>query len=144
MLRYTGGGEPEEGDWIIDSRTQEPAISKLDESQLRQVAEDLGLPYQHRFDSSSLQELIDDIDIDDASSDGRRDAIVYRGVYWIGAFLLAALLAWEGWDLLRQVPSRRGTSRGEQDPLAGTGSPAESSSRSPDVPTGTPDVEVPR
>lgn len=142
MLRYSGVGEPEEGDWIIDSRTQEPAISKLDESELRQVADDLGLPYQHRFEPSSLQELIDDIDIDDAASDGRRDAIVYRGVYWIGGFLLAALLAWEGWDLLRQVPSRRGTARGEQDPLAGTGSSEEPPADGPNVPTGDSEAEV--
>lgn len=118
MLRYTGVGEPEEGDWIIDPRTQEPALSKLDERELRQVADDLGVPYQHRFEPSSLQALVDEVDIEDASSDGRRDAVVYRGVYWIGGFIFAVLLAWEGWDLLRQVPGRRGTSRGEQDPLA--------------------------
>ncbi len=117
MLRYTGAGEPEDGDWIIDPSTQEPALSKLDEEQLRQVAADLGVPYLHRFEPSSLQAVVDGVDIDDASSDGRRDAIVYRGVYWIVGLALGLGLAWEGWDLLRQVPGRRGSRRGEQDPL---------------------------
>jgi len=54
MLRYTGVGEPREGDWIIDPSTQEPAVSHLDEGELRQVAEDLGISYVHRFDASSL------------------------------------------------------------------------------------------
>lgn len=118
MLRYTGVGEPVEDDWIIDSRTQEPALSQLDENQLRLVADDLGITYQHRFEPSSLQSVIEGVNIDDATADGRRDAVVHRGVYWIGGLILAALLAWEGWDLLRQVPGRKGTTRGTQDPLA--------------------------
>lgn len=116
MLRYTGAGEPTEGDWIIDARTQEPAVSKLDEAQLRQVAADLGITYQHRFDDSSLEPIIDGINLEEVASDGRRDAVVYRGVYWIGAVALAGLLAWEGWDLLRQVPGRRRAGETERGP----------------------------
>lgn len=123
MLRYTGVGEPEEGDWIVDPGTQEPAVSKLDEDQLRQVAADLDVPYLHRFEPSSLQTVVEELNIDDVASDGRRDAIVYRGVFWILGLALGIGLAWEGWDLLRQVPGRRGTSRGDQDPLAPTSSP---------------------
>lgn len=120
MLRYTGVGEPEEDDWIIDSRTQEPALSKLDENQLRQVADDLGVLYAHRTEPSSMEAIVDLGAIEDSAGDGRRDAVVYRGVYWMLALGLGVLLAWEGWDLLRQVPSRRGTSRGSDDPLSPT------------------------
>src|SRR5699024_870307 len=109
---------PEEGDWIMDPSTQEPAGSRLDEEELRQVAADLDIPYQHRFEASSMQGLIDGINIDQASDDGRKGAVVYRGLYRILALALGGLLAWEGWDVLRQLPSRRGTSRGDPDALA--------------------------
>lgn len=120
MLRYTGVGEPEEGDWIIDASTQQPAVSRLDEQQLRTVAADLNIPYLHRFDASSLASVVNNVAIEDASHDGRRDAVVYRGIFWILALGAGVLLAWEGWDLLRQVPSRKGTERGDPDPLAPT------------------------
>lgn len=117
MLRYSGVGDPVEDDWIIDPNTQKPAVSKLDEEQLRAVADDLDVPYLHRFEPSSLESVIDGIKLTDIESDGRTDAIVYRGIFWMLALGFAALLAWEGRDLLRQVPGRRGTLRGSSDPL---------------------------
>ena len=38
------------------------------------------------------------------SADGRRDVTSYTDVYWPFAVLLALLLAWEAWDLTREVP----------------------------------------
>lgn len=108
MLRYTGVDPQQQDDWIIDPKTNEPALSKLDEEQLRQVADDLGITYVHRVEPTSLENIIDEVSIDEAASDGRRDAVMHTGVFWVGGLLLGVLFAWEGWDVVRQIPSRRG------------------------------------
>lgn len=108
MLRYTGTWPPKDDDWIVDPATGEPAISTLDEGQLRQVADDLGISYIHRVDDSSLESVIEGIDIETLASDGRRDTVVHTGVYWVGALALGLVLAWEMWDVARQFPTRGG------------------------------------
>src|SRR5699024_133616 len=94
------------GEWITDPDTGEPAISRIDENELRTVAADLGLEYRHRIDDSSLADLTGGVDLTESSSDGRRDILSYEGFYWIAALVLAVLLGWEAWSIVREIPKQ--------------------------------------
>lgn len=83
------------------------AISRIDENNLRTVADQMGIQYAHRIAPDDLGALVADIDLEAISDDGRRDLTTYADVYWPAAVLLAALLAWEAWDLSREVPKRK-------------------------------------
>jgi Ca-activated chloride channel family protein len=47
---------PDEG-WVIDPATGEPALSRIDESNLHEVAQELGVPYLHRSSPGGLADL---------------------------------------------------------------------------------------
>lgn len=107
-------GTPETGagtdaPWILDT-TQDgdpPAVSRIDEEQLRQVADDLGVPYAHRTAPTAVDELVANLDADLVAQDGRRDQSVLRDVYWPFAALAAALLVWEVAYQVRAFPRPR-------------------------------------
>ncbi|WP_193312841.1 vWA domain-containing protein [Georgenia subflava] len=86
-----------------------PAVSRIDERNLRQVAEGLGVQYSHRIAPTPVDDLVAGIDIEEIASDGRRDLSTYRDVYWPAAALLAVLVAWEAlgltsrWRRLQEV-----------------------------------------
>ncbi|MHB1064304.1 MAG: vWA domain-containing protein [Georgenia sp.] len=75
-----------------------PAVSVIDEANLRSVAQQLEVPYVHRTGPTALDGLLDGIDVTAIASDGRRDVSTYRDVYWPAAALLAVLVAWEAYD----------------------------------------------
>lgn len=86
-----------------------PAVSRIDETTLRRVADDLGVPYAHRTGPSPMTPLVADIDVQELAGDGRREVHTYRDVYWPAAVVLAGLVAWEAfahaarWRRLREV-----------------------------------------
>ena len=95
-------GTPETGagtdaPWIVDT-TQEgdpPAVSRIDEQQLRSVAGQLGVPYVHRAEPSEVSSIVAGLDAELIAEDGRRDAAVLADVYWPLAVVAAVLLVWE-------------------------------------------------
>lgn len=91
----------------ITDDTGADAISRIDETTLRTIADQMGVQYTHRIAPSEVTSLVDDIDLQALAEDGRRDLTTYTDVYWPAAVLLAMLLAWEAWDLSREVPKRR-------------------------------------
>ncbi|WP_168202756.1 vWA domain-containing protein [Georgenia wutianyii] len=100
----TGAGT--DAEWILDETQpgSPPAVSRIDETQLRRVAEQLGLDYVHRNQPSDVGGLVAGIDAETIAADGRRDVSVYEDVYWPAAAVLAVLLAWEAWHQARHFP----------------------------------------
>lgn len=93
----------------ITDDTGADAISRIDETTLRTIADQMGIQYSHRIRPDDVTPLVDGINLEAISADGRRDLTTYTDVYWPAAVLLALLLAWEAWDLTREVPkSKRG------------------------------------
>ncbi|WP_127130014.1 VWA domain-containing protein [Georgenia sp. SYP-B2076] len=72
-----------------------PAVSRIDETNLRRLASQLGLAYSHRIAPTPVDALVANIDVEEIASDGRRDVSTYRDVYWPAAVVLAALVAGE-------------------------------------------------
>lgn len=109
-MRYYDGteetGPGTDAPWITDETRDgsPPAISRIDEIQLRRVAEQLGIDYVHRTAPTEVDGLVSDIDAELIAGDGRRDVSVYADVYWPAAALLVLLLAWEAWDQARRFP----------------------------------------
>lgn len=100
----TGAGT--DAPWILDESQPDspPAVSRIDETQLRRVAEQLGIDYTHRTEPSAVSGLVAGIDAETIAADGRRDVSVYEDIYWPAAAVLAVLLAWEAWDQARRFP----------------------------------------
>lgn len=107
MRSYDGtsnSGPGTSAPYITDPATGEPAVSRLDEDSLRTVAGELGVGYDRRNSPDPVDHLVEGIDVQEIASDGRREVLHYSDVYWPAAVLLALLLAWEAWDLAREVP----------------------------------------
>ena len=106
MRSYDGTsdtGYGTEAPYITDD-SGNPAVSSIDEDTLRTLAGQLGVEYTHRIEPNSVEDLVADVDVEEITADGRRDVTSYEDVYWPFAVLLALLLAWEAWDLTREVP----------------------------------------
>ncbi|PYF99056.1 Ca-activated chloride channel family protein [Georgenia satyanarayanai] len=121
QMRFYDGtettGPGTDAPWILDETQpgSPAAVSQIDETQLRRVAEQLGVDYTHRTAPTDVSGLVAGIDAETiAAEDGRREVSVYEDVYWPAATVLAVLLAWEAWYLARRFPrpfaSRRGGS----------------------------------
>ncbi|MGC5627622.1 vWA domain-containing protein [Georgenia sp. Z1344] len=93
--------------YITDDSTGEPAISTIDETNLRAVAEELGVEYLHRTEPGGLDAVVEGIDVEAiARADGRQNVDVYRDVWWPAMYVLVLLLAWEAFEIARRM---RGT-----------------------------------
>ncbi|MFV0254048.1 MAG: vWA domain-containing protein [Beutenbergiaceae bacterium] len=91
----------------ITDQNGSDAISRIDETTLRTIADQLGIDYSHQITPGDVQALTAGIDLAAIAEDGRRDLTTFTDVYWPIVVILAALLAWEAWDLSREVPKRR-------------------------------------
>ena len=100
----TGAGT--DAPWILDPTQPDtpPAVSRIDETALRRVAEQLGVDYTHRIAPTSVDGLVAGIDVQTIAGDGRRDVSVYEDASWPLAGALAALLAWEVWFQASRFP----------------------------------------
>ncbi len=88
----------------ITDGTGQPAVSRINEDNLRTVANQLGVQYVHRIEPGPVEDLVAGVDVAQITADGRRDVTSYEDVYWPFAVALALLLVWEAWDLTREVP----------------------------------------
>jgi Ca-activated chloride channel family protein len=93
-----------------------PAISRIDEENLGQVAEQLGVPYLHRSAGTGIGPVLDGLDVGDVSvTEGSQTAAVE--FYWIPAALLGLIALSELLRLSGALIELRGA-------LRGTGAPA--------------------
>lgn len=85
-----------EGDYVRDSRG-DIAISRIDEANLSDIADDLGGEYLHRTRPGGLSGLIDpgavDLDVAEDTATARTDIV------WLPGIGLGLLVLWELWAL---------------------------------------------
>lgn len=81
---------------VTDPETGGPAISRLDEDSLRQIAGDLGVRYVHAERTGDVDEMILALkdEAREALSD-REEMTLYDDLYWIATIPLVSMLAWE-------------------------------------------------
>ena len=93
MMRYTSAGYDFDS-YIMDYQSGQPAISHIDEDNLRGVAGQLGVRYRHRTAPGGLQGVVSDIaaSADSNVFDPRPGA---RRLYWIPALGIVALALWQ-------------------------------------------------
>jgi Ca-activated chloride channel family protein len=83
------GGRPGAGPLLVDPRTGEPAVSRLDEDNLRRIARDLGVPYLHRSTRGGLARWAASLPEPDATL--RRRAAAPVDPAWVLGLLVLAL-----------------------------------------------------
>lgn len=111
MKEYDPDVPPEEAAYLVDPETGEPGLSRIDEGVLQGLAEQLGVPYEHRAEPSDLTHLVADLDPEQVTADGRRNVTTDRPVVWPLALVLAALLAWEAWAFVAVEARVRGSGK---------------------------------
>ncbi|MBO3102264.1 VWA domain-containing protein [Cellulomonas fengjieae] len=85
-----------------------PAVSVADETALREVAAELGVPYVHRDGPTSTADLVAGVDVEAITADGRTDLSTRRDLVWPFALLAGVLLAAEAWTWARASSRLRG------------------------------------
>jgi len=80
---------------LIQDSTGSPAVSRLDEQTLRAIADQLGVPYVHRFTADAVDDIVAGVDLATIVGDGRRDQMTTRPVVWPLGWLVLGLMAWE-------------------------------------------------
>ena len=94
-----------------------PAISRIDEQNLRAVAEQLDVPYLHRSAGSGIDSLLDGLDVGDVTvSEGSQRAAVE--FFWIPAALLGLIALFELSRLGGALIELRGALRGANAPAS--------------------------
>lgn len=107
MKVYTAAEGTAGGNYIQDPETGTDAISMIDETTLRTIAEELGVDYVHRIAPDEVTAFTSGIDLEDIAGDGRREQVIYRPIIWPEALIALGLLAWELWATMRSFPTRR-------------------------------------
>lgn len=98
MLANSGlyADEDDEPEYVMDRSTTpyRVALSTIDEDNLRDIAEQLGIGYEHRTTDNAIPGLdqIEDV-ADEASTNDETNTVI--PLYWIPALLAFALLLWE-------------------------------------------------
>lgn len=90
----------------------EPAISKINEANLKKIASDIGIPYLHRTSPDSSGSQIYDASHAQVIGDTHRQVLHYVSLYWILSIGVVGLLGW--WLLELSRPIQQGLSKKEQ------------------------------
>lgn len=106
MLRSSWGTD-DRGIYIEDPETAENAISRIDEENLRALADQLGIDYVHRDSPGGAGDLVASIPVDLIAADGRDDRRNLNPVLWPIGLALLGLVGWELWHLVPQVAALR-------------------------------------
>lgn len=93
MLRYTSAGY-EYDSYIVDFATRQPAISHIDEENLKMIASQLDVGYYHRTAPGGLEVVASRI-ASSAGSGGFDPRPGARRLYWIPALGVVALALWQ-------------------------------------------------
>ena len=91
-----------ESDYLIDNSTGSEAISKIDESTLQTIANDLEVSYIHMPDADNFQSLLTSIVNQSSSVVGDSKAVSYEDTYYYFAWALLALLFFELIQFIRR------------------------------------------
>lgn len=84
----------------LDMSGSEPALSKINEPNLRAIANQTGLKYSHRVSlNQSVQDVVRSSKMQSVADDHRQISS-YVNLYWIFAAILAGLLIWWLLDIL--------------------------------------------
>lgn len=92
------GGEMVYDDWgsyVRDPDTNQHAISKMDEGNLKKIAEDLDIDYIHMDDTSNIRYLIESIKSGSSLTIEKSDTVTYKDTYFYYAIPLAVLILLE-------------------------------------------------
>ncbi|WP_394938125.1 VWA domain-containing protein [Psychromicrobium sp. YIM B11713] len=104
------GADPGPG-YIQDNSSGGDAISKIDEKMLNQIAQQLGVPYQHRFAGDGVDGLLSPAAGAASKLEGTSSSRAQYELYWVFGLGALALAGWELFDTLRQWrqlrPSRK-------------------------------------
>jgi Ca-activated chloride channel homolog len=93
-LFVTADSDAPRSPYVQDFATGRTAISRLDEGNLDEVADELGVPYLHRSAPGGLSAMATALaEAAPTVSDGSRDTP--RRLYWIPALALLAVLLWQ-------------------------------------------------
>lgn len=111
-LDFSGDGDIEEGDYIVDYATGSPGVSTLDPAELQAVADELGVTYLHRTAPGPTTEVTGGIDPDVIATDGRRAVTSYQPLLWPFAVALTLLLGLEVWGAGRRIGRKVGLTHG--------------------------------
>jgi len=98
--------------YIQDYSTGSPAdaLSRIDETALRAVADQLGVPYVHRSAETSILPALDGIDVGELTvQDGEPDSVVE--LYWIFVIPFGILVLWELYSVGAVLWELRGARR---------------------------------
>lgn len=109
-MRSWNGIDDPDAPYIQDTSQNPPAdaISRIDEGNLRGLANVLGVTYVHRTAPTSLDFLADGVDQESIIADGRTLVTIYRDVYWPFVWIAVLLLAWEAWEQVNRLREMRG------------------------------------
>lgn len=102
-MKTVGGSE--DGTYIRSGGSD--ALSKIDEEQLRTIAEQLGIPYLHRTaPDESLESSMEGITLRAVPAVRTGQAPTFQDWYWVAAIPLAVLMIWELGELTYRLPRR--------------------------------------
>ena len=90
------------GSYIRDPQTYDDAVSKIDEKNLRQIAEDLDIEYIHMETEDNIAYLLDSIRTGSSFTMDNADMVSYEEIYYWFCIPLAALLLWELFVCIRR------------------------------------------
>ncbi len=96
--------------YVDDPATGEPALSKIDEGNLTDLAKGLGVPYLHRTADDQGAGIVDRVRIDPGKQSTTSDERSVAGrteLYWYALLGVAALAAWEAAATLAGVLGTR-------------------------------------
>lgn len=118
MIRYTGlqnKGDVASFITTPDSATKKfvPAISKLNESNLKKIASDIKLPYANRNRGGEVSQLLTDSRTR-LMLDKSKKVTHYVSIYWLLAVPLAVLLFWEWQRVFMHLVILSRTNRGSK------------------------------
>ncbi|MCG7307937.1 VWA domain-containing protein [Brachybacterium sp. ACRRE] len=104
-MKASGAGT--HGEYITDSSGAK-GISRIDEDQLKTIAQQMGVPYLHRTDPEApIEGTMEGITLKPIPIESRRDVASFRDWYWVAAIPLAALFIWELGEMTYRLPRRR-------------------------------------
>ena len=83
------------GSYIRDPETYSDAVSKLDESNLKQIAEDLDIEYIHMEDAMNVSYLLDSVRTGSSFTMDDASMVSYEETYFYFVIPLVVLLLWE-------------------------------------------------
>ena len=83
------------GAYMQDPETGETALSKIDENNLKQIAQDLDIDYIHMKDTSNVKYLVESIKNGSSLTLEKSDSVSYEDTYYLYAIPLLILLGIE-------------------------------------------------